>query len=335
MKALALHSIHQRLGATFGELAGKELVATYGDVDAEYRAAREGCALLDLGFREMLCVTGEDRVSFLQGMVSNDIARLPVGGSLYATMLTPKGALVADARIFRRSEDVLLDLEPGAGQRAMDFLQRHLVSEEAELHSLDWGVLSLLGPRASDIAGAALPSSDELLRTSCLLPSLPGVDLLGPREKLVPVAHALLAAPGVTPAGFDAFERVRVEEGVPRYGQELDEDTIPLEANLERAISYDKGCYVGQEVIARATFRGQVNRRLVGLFLGASPPSACAELFAQEKKVGSVRSVVWSPALGGHVALAYVHRQHAEVGTRLLVHPDGGEATVLALPMRP
>jgi folate-binding protein YgfZ len=137
---------------------------------------------------------------------------------------------------------------------------------------------------------------------------------------------------GLRPAGFDALEILRVEEGIPRFGQDMDERTIPMEANLEAAINYDKGCYIGQEVIARATYRGHVNKKLCGLILGDALPSAGAALRRGDKSVGWMTSAVQSPGVGKAIALGYVQRDSLEPGTRLEVegYPEG--AVIHALP---
>jgi folate-binding protein YgfZ len=171
-----------------------------------------------------------------------------------------------------------------------------------------------------------------------VLPSsllLPGVELLVGSAGLETVFTALLdegAESALQLAGWEALEVVRVEQGVPRYGADMDERTIPLEANLDRALHYQKGCYIGQEVIARATFRGHMNRKLAGFLLGDANPVPRTELFLGDRKVGWVTSVVRSPRLGQHVGLGYVHRDALEPGTVLRLAGGAGEATVHALP---
>ncbi|MBI3182414.1 MAG: folate-binding protein YgfZ [Myxococcales bacterium] len=330
MEALALHALHQRLGARFVELRGRQLVKAYAEPAEEYRAAREGAAVVDLSARELVRVTGSERIDFVHGMVTQDVEKLPEGASAYAAMLTPKGAMVADARVLRRAEDVLLEVEPGYGAPAQQFLAKYLVSEDAELSDAtpQLAALTVLGPRAREVW-------DSLAESNChelvpLIPGAPSVDLLVPRASLERVFGRLLEAFG-RPMGFDALEMVRVEHGVPRHGQDTGEATLPLEAGLERAISYQKGCYIGQEVIARATFRGQVSRKLAGLLLGELAPAPGTGLLAGGKKVGWLTSVVRSPKMGQQVALGYVQRSQLEPGTALELE-GGGAATVHSLP---
>ncbi|RUO87087.1 aminomethyl transferase family protein, partial [Corallococcus sp. AB018] len=319
-----------------------------------YGAARDAVALHDASYREILRITGEDRASFLHGMVTQEVKNLPVGSAAYAALITVKGAMVGDARILKREDDLLLDLEPGLGAKVREFLDKYLISEDAELHdgTPEWGWLKLLGPRTAQVLAAVpggpseLPAplssrkasiaGQEVLLLGTALPGgLSGVDVLVPRAGLEAVWAALVqagGAHGLKPLGFDALERVRVEAGVPRYGQDMVDTTIPLEANLTNAISYNKGCYIGQEVIARATFRGHMNRKLAGLLLGEKDVAPGTELRRGEKKVGWVTSVVTSPVKGQRVALGYVHRDSLEPGTELTLGEGAGTVTVAALP---
>jgi folate-binding protein YgfZ len=233
--------------------------------------------------------------------------------------------MVADGRVWNRGEDVVIDTEPGFLGAVREYLEKHLISEEAELHAgADLAVVSVVGPLAERAAAAA----GEALRSGSLVP--PGVDLLVPRADLQAVLERLAGA-GAALAGFETWERLRVEAGVPRYGRDMDEKTIPLEAGLQRAISYDKGCYVGQEVIARATFRGHMNRTLSGLLLGDTAAAPGTDLMREGKRVGWLTSVVKSPRLGQHVALGYVRRE-VEPGSRLILGEGPATATVQPLP---
>jgi folate-binding protein YgfZ len=364
METLALHTHHARLGARFGSVASREVVLRYGPKgapsgaadearsDGEQGAMRDALALVDLSARQVLSVTGPDRLSFLHGMVTQDVKGMAEWDVGYAALLTAKGAMVADVRLVRREEDVLLLLEPGLADPVLAHLQRFLISEDAEVQdvSASFGQLSLVGPHAwalaqrlfglpgdsppvSHVLRGGIESHAVLVLPSALL--LQGVDLLVSTEGLEAVFTALLdtgSEDGLRPAGWEALEVLRVERGVPRYGVDMDERTIPMEANLERALHYQKGCYIGQEVIARATFRGHMNRRLVGLLLGEAHPAPRTELFLGDKKVGFVTSVVHSVRLGQQLALGYVHRDVQEPGTALRLAGDAGSATVHTLP---
>jgi folate-binding protein YgfZ len=346
MVPLPLHTRHLTLGAALGELKGREVVERVSGQD-EDQALRAGAALFDASAREVVRLTGPDRVSFLQGMVTQDVEGLAVGAVADAALLTPKGAMVADARVVKRPDDLLLLTEPGYGAAVVGALERYLISEDAEVAdaTAGFGQLSVIGPEAEARAAQALglgPPAGAALRpfdagggaTGWALPQgllLPGVDLLVPVDALGQVFDRLLEA-GARPVGFAALEVMRVERGTPRFGLDMDERTIPLEANLQRAIHYQKGCYIGQEVIARATFRGHVNRHLVGLRFGAgSTPAPRTELFTGDRRVGWVTSVVQSPRLG-LIGLVYAHRDAARPGTELALAAGAGSARIEVLP---
>jgi folate-binding protein YgfZ len=270
--------------------------------EAAYRAAREAAAVYTPA-REVLRLVGEDRETFLHGMVTQDVKGLAVGKSAYAAMLTPKGQMVADARIWKRERELLVETEPLFGAKVKEFLEKYLISEDAEVQvAPELAVVMRFGPQAT------------------------GGDEIVPREELERVAGSLPRLDEGT------YEVLRVEAGVPRFGADMDESTIPLEAGLERAIHYAKGCYIGQEVIARATFRGHMNRKLAGLLLGELAPEPKTELRSGDRKIGWITTVVASPALRQNVALGYVHKDFLEPGTKVQL-ASGGEAEVRALPL--
>ncbi len=295
----------------------------------EYRAAREAAALVDLSAREVVRLVGPERQSFLQGMVSNEVEKLRPGQSCEATALTPKGAMVAFLRVHAREQELLLDVPQGAGATVKAFLEKFLISEDAEVQAAgDVAVVGLLGPKADEWL-AKLPAALQLALAPGLLQE--GRDVLVPRAELAQVFAALAELPRVSEPTWDVL---RVEAGVPKWGAELLETTIPLEANLERAIHFSKGCYIGQEVIARASARGSMNKRLVGFLLADASPEAGTELRVGERKVGWLTSVVQSPRAGQYVALGYLHRDFLQPGFSVPL-PSGGNAVMAALPFLP
>ncbi len=289
----------------------------------EYAAATTSVAWADHASLELVRVSGPDATSFLQGMVTNDVEGLAVGQACEAAMLTPKGATVSFGRVVKLPDALLFVTDVGRGQGACDFLNKYLISEDA-LAELDtrFAVLALVGPGAAELS-TRLPHVAQL-------PSFlgVGVDLLVEREGRPALATLLSGAPVL---GEATQTVLRVEAGRPALGVELTDTTIPLEANLERAIHFKKGCYIGQEVIARATFRGQLNKRLMGLLLGSAEPDVKTELRVQDRKVGWLTTVVHSPLLQQVAALGYVHRDFLTPGTELSL-ATGGTATVRALP---
>jgi len=330
MELLALHGLHERLGARFGAWNGREIVEDFGTPAAEYAACRSSAALFDLSYREILRVVGRDRVSFLQGMVTNDVESLAEGDQIYAALLTAKGSMICDARVLRREDDVILELEPGQASKAKAALERYIISEEVEVLDArgEFGILALAGPRAEELSAPLLDSTVQILGDDVLGPS--ARRLLIPTDRLATVAERLLkplAKSGAQPAGMQVYEVVRVENRVPRYGIDMDEQTIPLEANLQRAISYSKGCYLGQEVIARVTYRGHVNRLLCGLVIDGKLPPPRTALLRDGKAVGFTTSAVRSFDKGAVLALGYVHRDSSDPGTPLQLD-SGGVASV-------
>ncbi len=342
VRPLPLHELHASLGATFGVRGDAELVLGYADVRAERDAIAAGCGLADRSQRALVLVQGKEAKPFLQGMVTCDVA-LPPGKGAYGAVVTGKGKMLGDLRALVLSdEQVLLDLPPEAHAGILEHLGRFLVSEDATVDDAtgQLAILGLVGPAAGDVLARALGEPLALATNAHATRILAGAEAIvaGARPEGVdgydvlvnPAAAAAvfeaLRAAGATPVGDRALDAVRIERFVPRFGTDMTEDTIPLEANLDAAISYTKGCYVGQEVIARATYRGAVNRRLAQLRV---PPGTApgAQLLSGEKAVGRVTSVLEPDGL----ALAYVRRDHLEVGRRLPLD-RGGEAELVRVP---
>ncbi len=279
-------------------------------VESEYRAAIDAYGVFDASLRQQLRITGPDASSFLQGMVTNDVEGLAVGSSCYAAMLTVKGSMVADVRVLRRENDFIVDTEPGRGPTVSAFLGKYLISEEAEIHDApELAALALVGPRAAEVL-----ENSGLKTEGRLVSLLGGLDVLVKREEVNEALATLNAVPRLSLA---TMQVLRVERGVPQFGVDMTEVTIPLEANLEHAIHYKKGCYIGQEVIARATYRGQMNKKLVRLLVGSAEPAFKTELKVGERKVGWITSVVKSVKYAQNLALGYVHRDFLAAGTTL------------------
>ncbi len=307
--------------------------------DAEYRAVTEGCGLLDRSERGKLALSGAGAKEFLQGQVTNDVAALSAGHGCYAALLTPKGKMLADLRILDAGDELLLDTERVALQELFNVIRRFSLGYDVELHkrTLQRGLLSLLGPDAEAVAAVASLGPDEHDHTTGSVDGVAvravrtelGVDLLCEAEHTATLARALIAG-GAAPIVEATAETLRVEHGRPRYGVDLDETVIPQEADLNaRAVSFTKGCYVGQETVARLYYRGKPNRTLRGLRL-AAPVDPGAEIAFGDRVVGRLGSVARSPA-HGPVALALVRRE-APPGSQVTVGPDAVAAVVVELP---
>jgi folate-binding protein YgfZ len=309
---------------------------------ADYRALTEACGLFDRSERGKLALSGADGAGFLQGQVSNDVEGLPVGAGCYAAFLTPKGKMLGDVRILNAGDELILDTERVALQALFNMVRRFSIGYDVQVHkrTLERGLLSLIGPDAAALAGAGELGGDEHAHAMLELPgaALPvrairtdaGVDLLCDATDLDSL-RAALAEAGAVPVSGDAVECLRVERGRPRYGIDLDDTVIPQEAGLnERAVSFTKGCYVGQETVARLYYRGKPNRQLRGLRLSAIAEPG-DELTIEGRVVGRLGSVAHSPRLGP-IALALVRRE-APPGTSVSVGSgDGLTGEVTELP---
>jgi tRNA-modifying protein YgfZ len=316
-------------------------VVTVADIrDDAYRALVDGVALVDRSERGKLALTGGEAKAFLHGQVTNDLEGLEPGSGCYAAFLTHKGKMLGDLRVLDTGDELLLDCERVALQELFTMIRRFKLGRDVELHkrTLERGLLSLIGPGARAAAGAPdLPATEHAHRAAevggapvRLIATDVGVDVLCDAADTERVAAALGAA-GAVPVEEAEAEVRRVETGRPRFGVDLDDSVIPQEAGLnERAVSFTKGCYVGQETVARLFYRGKPNRHLRGLRLSA-PVAAGAPLRLGEREVGRLGSVASSP-VHGPIALALVRRE-AEPGTTLAVGDDGAvTATVVDLP---
>jgi folate-binding protein YgfZ len=289
-------------------------------------ALREEVGAFELP-RDFVRAAGPDTTSFLQGQLSQDVAALGVGGSAFSLLLQPQGKMEALLRVTRVAEDeVVLDTDAGWGAAVLGRLDRFLVRTRCELEALDWRCVAVRGPAA---AGLDEPPPG-VLRVAPETPGVPGFDLLGPRAE---------PPEGVPVVAADAYEALRIEAGVPRMGAEIDASTIPAAAGIvERTASFNKGCYTGQELVARIDSRGsKVPRRLRGVVVGTNVlPPVGAALVVDGKEAGTLTSVGESLARRAPVALAYVRRD-VEPPAEAVLRWDGGEAParVETLPLVP
>jgi tRNA-modifying protein YgfZ len=314
-------------------------IETQIELDAQYRQLREECGLLDRSRRGKLLVSGPEATEYLQGQLTNDVEALEPGDGLYAALLDRKGHLQGDMRVLRPGEapDLWLDTEPEAADAVRRHLGMYKVGREVEVADVtaERAILSLIGPRAVEIAGAAALPENSCEETAIagaggLAVGTPaGIDLIVETAERDRVRDALLVAGAVevVPA---AAEILRIESGRPRFGAEMGTETMPAEAGIvEQAVSFTKGCYIGQETVARLHYKGKPNRHLRGLRLSA-PAEPGQGLRLGEKEVGTLGGTAVSPVLGP-IGLAILRRE-AEPGATLAVGEDGVTAEVVALP---
>ncbi|HEV2320521.1 MAG TPA: glycine cleavage T C-terminal barrel domain-containing protein [Verrucomicrobiae bacterium] len=359
MNLLFLHQLHQSAGGRFSELNGQEIVADYGDVAAEYAALREAVGVLDFNFRGRICLTGSDRIRFLHGQITNDVKRLSRGEGCYAAITTAKGKMEGDLNIFNLPDELLLDFEPGLTDRIFRRLEKFIVADDVQVVDAapHYGLLTVQGPKAAQVAGMVGfleqttarewsiakvgDGSPGEIYVACV-PRLaaPGLDIFVPRQSLRAVADKLTAAAksvGGRPCGWTAFELARIESGVPRFGADMDETNLPMECIESRGVSFNKGCYIGQEVLNRIHAMGHVNKALRGLRLSddlQTLPGKGAKLFHNGKEAGYITSAARSPALNANIALGYVRREANQPGTDLVLQmpEESSAAKIVDLP---
>ncbi len=329
----------------------------YGDLRGEYDAIRGGVAVIDLSSAGKLRVSGKNSVQFLNGLVSNDVKSIRAGEGVLAAFPTLQGKLLALCRIYNLGEYLLLELDAINREKIFKNLSRFVPAGEFFVAdwSDDFALLSLQGPRTPELIEALIgqPVDKERRRiveaqiagTQVFIASHSrcgetGFDVFVPAESAQKALETILARGvifGARRAGAGAFETARIEAGVPREGVDAGEDYIILESELEPAISYTKGCYLGQEIIARIHWRGQPAKRLRGLLVDANQaPPPGAELFADDgQKAGAITSATRSFALDRIIALGYVHRYYLTPGTEFTLTHGGaelGRAELVELP---
>ena len=337
-----------------------------------YRAVREAAGVIVRSSRARLRLTGGDRRDYLQGLLTNDIAALGPGQGCYAALLTAQGRMISDMYVLETGQAIVMDLEPALGATVAAHLDRFIFSEDVQVanETAATAQIGVFGPASAAVVAAVL-STGALAKvelagavTGDLLEDLPvlgnrtvpwrdGNVLIARRDDLGVSGFDLIAngddqaalLEAIEGAGAVAFddetaEVLRIEYGRPRFQQDMNADTIPLEAGIDdRAISMTKGCYVGQEIIVRVVHRGhgRVAKRLIGLAVGSPSevPEAGDRLrsTADGREIGVVTSAAWSPAADGPIALGYVHRDFVEEGTVVTI--DHGDAHLTATVRRP
>ncbi len=335
-----LDAAHRHLGAKMTERDGHLVPQSYGDVQREYAAVRNGGAgVIDLSSRGRLLVTGSEAIQFLNGLITNDMKTLAQGTWMSAAFPNVQGRLVASVRVARLEDDqspvFLIDTEAATHERVVNTLQRFTLAGDFHISDLTetTAQLTIQGEKSSSIVAAVISEEAAGLETNGILRTKwTGGDTADPPENLGPLtvmrathtaedgfdlfvdanaASALwqeLIDGGAEPVGYDALEILRIEAGVARYGVDMDETNVVTESNLDDAVSYTKGCYIGQEIIARIKYRGHVAKKLTGLtFVGAADVSA-GDLVrsADGKDIGRLTSAIFSPSLERTIALAYL-----------------------------
>ncbi len=359
MKQSRLHDRHTALGAIFEETTGWDTVAHYGNWEAEYQTVRRAVGLSDLSHRGKIRVTGEDRVKWLQSIISNDILPLQPGQGRYSSFLTHKGKMLGYFRVYAQADSIWLEDVGEVGDATFSALRKFLLyGTKAKMENCaeSWGLLLVSGPKAcATVNNAFGVEMKEVKPTHFVTAQIAGqtalvcrteetgeddLEILLPADAVVTAWERLMeagASHGIKPVGSQAREALRMEAGVPKAGPDLNEEIVPPEANLEdKAFSLSKGCYPGQEVVARMDTYGSVRRHLVGLLVkGSIVPPKGAKLFSGDREVGWISSATHSPQLKAPIAFGFPLRDFSKPDTALTINIEGQkmEATVTALPL--
>jgi glycine cleavage system T protein len=346
-----LNDYHVAQGAALGEYHGALVPARFTDPTSENRAVRAASGLFDFSFRARFRMKGRDHSKLLQRLVSNDVKKLTPGQGTYATLLNAHGHIVVDLRLYCTDDAFLVDTDADLREKAIQSFRRYIIADQVEIEPLDLYAVALQGPRARGLLVKTLhidlPAMQELDHFATNYAGFPirvvrasstgeegyevWVNATG-MEAIWGAACGQAPTYGTIPCGYEALETLRIEAGIPRYGSELGEDVIPLEAGLLNALSFDKGCYIGQEIVERARSRGHVNWKLAGLILSSESPLPSGEKAVVEgREVAEITSSCVSPTLGKPIALGYVRRELSEPGAQLTFR-TGVTAEVAALP---
>ena len=309
--------------------------ATLPELDAQYRQLREEAGLFERPGRGVIAVTGPDAAEYLQGQLTNDIEALEPGSGCRAELLDRKGHIQADLRVARpQAEEIVLDTESASTAAALRHLTMYSIGRDVSVtdRSSETAVLAVIGPRTEEVTGIAplerfAVAESKIGGTDLLaLGTRDGLDLLLPATALDEVREELLGR-GAAEVSEEAAEILRVEAGDPRFGVDMSTETMPAEAGIvEETVSFTKGCYIGQETVARLHYRGRPNRHLRGLRLDGAA-TAGAEVRLGERVVGTLGSICLSPA-HGRIGLAILRRE-AEPGEKVAVGAVAGEVTEL------
>jgi tRNA-modifying protein YgfZ len=301
----------------------------------EYTALRNAAGVIDFSSRGRICLTGADRVRFLHGQVTNDVKKLSVGEGCYAALVTAKGKMESDLNVFCLQDELLLDFEPGLAEKISQRLEKFIVADDVQIVDVAplYGLLSVQGPKSDTVVSSVslfseLPEKEfhskkisnsgfgEVYVMNHPRLGSAGFDLFVPNDLVVRAKEKLVAAAkriGGCECNLDAFETARIEAGIPRFGADMDDTNIPIECGIEsRAISYSKGCYIGQEVLNRIHTMGHVTRELRRLQLAETLsrlPMKGDKLFHDGKEAGYITSATKLPGLNKSMALGYVRRE--------------------------
>ena len=320
---------------------GVEIPSNYGDVESEYWALRKGVCLRDVSYFGKVKVSGKDAQDFLHRMISNDVKSLAPGTGVWALFLDIKGHIQGDMKIYRLPDYLLMVMQHHALDRVIKGLDRYIIGEQLQMTNVSdqFALFQILGPEAATFLRSK--GANHLPETELAFDSV-SFDGIATKVIRLGLGYALLVDANsavqllnfldVQPVGMQAFNIFRIESGLPLLGLDYDETNLPQESRLDHALNFNKGCYLGQEVMARLDAQGHVNKVLMGL-VSSDEVSRDQKLFAGDKEAGRITSVARSPLSGEYVALGYIRREFAKENQALQVSGNSTTAVVRNLPI--
>ncbi len=333
---------HKNRGAEFEDFFGVEVPSSYGDVEKEYWALRKNAGIRDASFFGKAKITGRDAQNFLHRMISNDVKSLQTGKGVWALFLDIKGHIQGDMKIYRFEDFLMMILQRHALDRVIKGLDRYVISEQLRMIDVsdEFGLFQIFGPDAAAVLQSkgiqSLPTEELSFQSASVNGIESQIIRMGTGYSiLVPAGSAtdLLNSLDLQPIGQRAFDIFRIETGLPVLGLDFDDSNLPQESRLDKAISFTKGCYLGQEVIARLDAQGHVNKILMGLESGAELKPE-QKLHFGEKEVGRITSVAYSPLKKLNIGLGYIRREQAKDGQTLQSGKDNNTIVIVRnLPM--
>jgi aminomethyltransferase len=335
-------------GARLGNYRGAETPASFGDVAAEFKALLEGCSVFDMSWQAKLIFSGRDRVRWLNGMVTNNVRDLALGHGVYSFILTAQGHNQGDLVVYNRGDYLLAVTDREQAPKITALLQRYIIMDDVEIEDISGklGAIGVAGPKASEALSKAGVDVSQLQPgevidtvwremgvsvTRNTHPWMDGYEIWLAAEQADRVWDALMSA-GAVPVGSDALEMYRITRGVPRYRIDLRERDLAQETGQEHAVSFVKGCYIGQEIVERIRARGNVHRTFIGFEVQGEPPQTGTKVRANDKDMGEITSAARVPFPGGDrtLALGYLRREVATAGVTVQIGDQS--ATVRTLP---
>lgn len=352
MGLTALQSQARGLGAATAEYRGATTAARFGDPQAEFAALRGGCGVYDLGFRAKISLTGSDRIRWLNGMVTNNIRDLAAGHGAYAFLLNPQGHILGDLYAYSRGESIVIDTDAAQTEKILATFDHYIIMDDVEVKDLssELTAVGVTGPKARDVmkaAGMEFPELEPLqfhtVQCDCECgcvnctfvrgdnPAAESYEIWLAPAHVKSVWDSLVKA-GAVPVGSEALELHRIASGIPQFGVDIRERDLPQETEQARALNFNKGCYIGQEIVERIRSRGAVHRKFSG-FMADAAVSIGNKIVAGEKEVGEITSATSLMMAGAerHVALGYIRREVGTPGREVLI--GGTRATVVSMPL--